>query len=140
MFELSSSYRIVAKKSPSSDIDIKSLDNFSTIEIPKDYIQLIKEATEIELFLCEQKYIRIWGAKGCIEMNLAYMIQKWIPSSLAIGDDGDGNAFIYAFGSCGFGLYLVAFNDLEIEEMKYISNSLSSLLKNDIGILSILNS
>lgn len=73
-------------------------------------------------------------------MNEAYNIQDSIPNSLAIGDDEGGNALIYANGINNFGLYLVAFNDLEIDEMKFISYSLVDLLHNAVGIEVILES
>ena len=61
-------------------------------------------------------------------MNEAYFIQKYIPNSLAIGDDEDGNTIIYAEGKNGFGVYAVAFNDLDINEMIFISKSLKEIL------------
>ena len=42
-------------------------------------IEIIKEKTELEIQVDDKKYIRIWGANGCIEMNDAYHIQKYIP-------------------------------------------------------------
>ena len=72
-------------------------------------------------------------------MNEAYHIQKYIPQSLAIGDDEGGNALIYATGQEGFGVYVVAFNDLDIDEMKYVSDSLISLLVNGMGVETLIN-
>ena len=67
-------------------------------------------------------------------MNDAYEIQQYIPKSLAIGDDGHGNTLIYATGERGFGLYVIAFNDLDIDELQYVAGSLSDLLINNVGI------
>lgn len=131
---LSCKFRIDASEDASYEKEINDLINFSQIDIPKDFLELIKEKTEIEFNVNGIRYIRIWGAGGCIEMNKAYAIQKWIPDSLAIGDDEGGNALLYAVGKNGFGLYIVAFNNLDIEELKYVSGSLSDLFIKEVGI------
>lgn len=131
---LSSSYRIDAYKPASPEKDINDLLNFSQIEIPEDYLDIIREKTEVEINVGQEKYIRIWGADGCIEMNEAYEIQENIPLSLAIADDEGGNALLYLDGNNGFGLYLIAFNDLDTDELQFVSYSLSDLLLKEIGI------
>lgn len=67
-------------------------------------------------------------------MNEAYNIQENIPNSLAIADDEGGNALIYATGEKGFGLYVIAFNDLDVDELQYVASSLGDLLIKNIGI------
>ncbi len=132
--KLSSNYKVDASKPASNEQEIDNLIEFSNIEIPKDFLELIRDLTEIEINVDGKKYIRIWGASGCIEMNDAYNIQENIPSSLAIADDEGGNALIYTTGKKGFGLYVIAFNDLDVDELQYVANSLSDLLLNNIGI------
>lgn len=68
------------------------------------------------------------------EMNEAYEIQENIPSSLAIADDEGGNALLYLDGYNGFGLYLIGFNDLDSDELQFVSYSLSDFLLKEIGI------
>ena len=132
--KLSNKYKIDASKPASNDEEIKKLIEFSDINIPEDFLEVIRELTEIEINVDGEKYIRIWGAEGCIDMNDAYRIQDNIPNSLAIADDEGGNALIYTTGDQGFGLYVIAFNDLDIDELQYVSDSLSELLKYNIGI------
>ena len=88
----SSVYRIDASKSPSNEEEIQALQDFSTITIPTEYIEMIQLASDIEVNVSDQMYIRIWGASGCIEMNEVYEVQKYLPNSLAIGDDEGGGA------------------------------------------------
>lgn len=137
--KLTNSYKLVANKKASSDTDIELLKDFSKIQVPEDYVCLIEQMSEIELTVCKNRYIRIWGAIGCIEMNSAYKIQYWIPDSLAIGDDGNCNILIYANGNKGFGLYVVSLDDMETDEMVFISNTLSDLLIYNIGLKTIQN-
>lgn len=127
-------FKIEAYEMKSVERDINDLLQYSNIAIPNEYIEIIREKTEIEILVDEKKYIRIWGAAGCIEMNSAYYIQKYIPNSLAIGDDECCNALLYAYGAEGFGVYIVALNDLEIDEMIYISNSLKDFFVDGVGI------
>lgn len=137
---MNKSFKIDANEFASTKDEIQTLIKFSKIKVPIEFIEIISEQTEIEISINNEKYIRIWGAKNCIEINEAYNIQKYIPNSLAIGDDEGGNALIYIKQKKDCGLYLVAFNDLEIEEVKFISNSLYDLLHDGIGINVILES
>lgn len=137
--KISSKYNVYGKDIASSEESIEKIRRFSTILIPGDYIKLLKEATDIQISIEDFKDIMIWGVDRCIEMNNAYEIQQYIPKSLAIGDDGYGNALIYATGERGFGLYVIALNDLEIDELQYVASSLSDLLINNVGIDVILS-
>ena len=132
--ELNKAFRIDASCNASEEKEIDQLVKFAEIKIPNEYLEIIRERTEIEINIYNEKYLRIWGANGCMEMNEAYYIQKYIPFSLAIGDDEDGNAILYVNGKNGFGVYAVAFNDLEEEEMRFISKSLRDLLVYEKGI------
>ncbi len=126
-------YRIDAKKSHSNEEEIKALQDFSTIDVPTEYIEIIQLASDIEINVNDQIYIRIWRASGCIEMNETYEVQKYLPNSLAIGDDEGGDALIYLQGKDGFGIYYNRFTDLDIEEPVKIAPSLTELLVNNVG-------
>lgn len=132
--ELNKAFRIDASCNASEEKEIEQLIKYAKIKIPDDYLEVIRDRTEIEINIHDEKYLRIWGANGCMEMNEAYYIQKYIPNSLAIGDDEDGNAILYANGKNGFGVYAVAFNDLDEEEMRFIAKSLRELLVYEKGI------
>lgn len=121
-------FRIDTYAQASSKDDIDKLIKSAEITIPNEYLNIIRHKTELEICINNQQYIRIWGATGCMELNDAYCIQKYIPESLAIGDDESGNAIMYAYGKNGFGIYMVAFNDLDKDELVYISSSLERLL------------
>lgn len=127
-------FRVDASNNASNEMEIAQLIDFSPINVPLEYLELIREKTEIEININDKMYIRLWGASGCIELNEAYLIQKYIPSSLAIGDNEGGDAILYAEGKNGFGIYTVAFNDLDIDEMIYISKSLVELLVYSKGV------
>lgn len=127
-------FEIATSDAKSSDIEIDELIQYSKIDIPHEFLEIIEEKTELEILVNNKKYIRIWGANGCIEMNDAYHIQKYIPDSLAIGDDECSNAVLYANGNNGFGLYTVSFSDLGVDEMVYIADSLEAFFVNEEGI------
>ena len=136
--EFAKEFRIDVSCNASEEDEIGALINFAPIKIPTEYLELIREKTELEISIRNKKYIRIWGADGCIEMNEAYYIQKYIPNSLAIGDDEAGNAIIYADGKNGFGVYVVAFNDLDANEMIFIAKSLREIFVFAKGIEELL--
>lgn len=132
--ELSGLFKVVTSNIKSSDVEIDELIQFSKIDVPEEFIQIIKEKTELEIQVDDKKYIRIWGANGCIEMNAAYSVQKYIPNSLAIGDDKCCNVILYASGHEGFGLYMVSLSDLDVDEMVFIANSLEDFFVKGKGL------
>ena len=132
--KISDVFEIAASEAQSNDAEIKELIQHSKIDIPGEFLDIIKEKTEIEISVNKEKYVRLWGAKGCIEMNDAYHIQQYIPESLAIGDDECSNALLYARGNRGFGVYIVSFGNLGIDEMVYIADSLEEFFVNKEGV------
>ncbi len=134
--EINKKYKVFEFGEISSVNSIMKLKDFSPIQIPEEYFEIITERKEIEINIRDIEYIgiSIWSARRCIEMNNGYYIQKYIPNSIAIGDDGKGNTLLYANGKQGFGLYIVGFGNLDVEEMKYISKSLKDLLLKGIGV------
>lgn len=72
--KMSKSFIMATSDVKSNDIEINELLQFSKIDVPNEYIKIIKEKTEIEILVDNEKYIRIWGANGCVEMNTAYFI------------------------------------------------------------------
>jgi len=134
MENLNKNMKIECFEDASSEQEIKEMIEKSKITIPKDYIEIIQNKSEIEIRVSGKKIIRIWGAVGCIEMNEAYNIQKYLPNTWAIGDDEGGNAIIYSNGKHGFGIYAVSFNDLEEDEKTFIAPSLYDFFVNGIGV------
>ncbi|MEH7469533.1 SMI1/KNR4 family protein, partial [Priestia megaterium] len=112
---------------------------FSTIDVPTEFIEIIQLASDIEINVSDQMYIRIWGASGCIEMNKAYEVQKYLPNSIGIADDEGGGALIYLQDKDGFGVYYTRFADLDIEEAVKIAPSLTELLVNNVGVNTLLD-
>lgn len=132
--KMSNEFFVASSDEKSCDSEIEELLHFSKIEVPYEFIQIIKEKTELEIEVNKEKYIRIWGAKGCMELNEAYSIQKYIPESLAIGDDECSNVILYANGNKGFGVYIVSLGDLDVEEMVYLAESLESFFVMGNGV------
>ncbi|EOU8735676.1 TPA: SMI1/KNR4 family protein [Escherichia coli] len=133
-FDIHEKFRLDVYKSASSKNDMEQMKNhFKDITIPDEYSAFVSQMTEAEILVMNELYIRIWGAEGCIEMNDAYHIQKYIPNSLAIGDNEGGKVILYASGKGGFGLYQVGFGDLDINDAEFISSSLTELLIYGIG-------
>ncbi len=118
----------------SSELIIEEMLTKTPIKLPDEFIEIIREKSEIEISINGDKILRIWGASGCIEMNDAYNIQKYLPFSWAIGDDEGGYAIVYAKGEEGIGVYAVSFSDLDDNEKIFISPSLSDFLTKGIGV------
>ncbi|WP_330986288.1 MULTISPECIES: SMI1/KNR4 family protein [Enterobacterales] len=134
-FDINDKLRLDVYKPASSKDDIEKMKNhFKGITIPQEYSIFVSQMTEAEFFVVDESYIRIWGAEGCMEMNDSHHVQKYIPNSLAIGDDEGGKVILYAFGNNGYGLYQVGFGDLDINDAEFISPSLTDLLIHGVGV------
>ena len=77
--EINKRYKIFINGEASSIESIKKLKNFSPIQIPEEYFEIITERKEIEINIRDIEYIgiSIWNAICCIEMNTEYYIQKY---------------------------------------------------------------
>ncbi|BBB66586.1 hypothetical protein UNDYM_2333 [Undibacterium sp. YM2] len=127
-------FRIDSHKGAASQEDIRLLENFSGIQVPEDYLDLVQVMTEVEILVNSKNYVRIWGPLRCIEMNEAYQIQKYISNSLAIGDDEGGKALIPITGKQGYGLYITGFGDLDADSAEFIAPTLHSFFVDGVGV------
>ncbi|MEO4046195.1 hypothetical protein AAFN46_03775 [Pseudomonas sp. CAU 1711] len=134
---INAAFKIEAYKPQASTMEIESLLSSAGVTIPDIYLRIVREMTDVEILVNQQKYVRIWGPARVLEMNEAYEVQKNIPTSLAIGDDEGGSALILMAGDHGFGLYKVGFGDLDVDDASYIAPSLEEFLINAIGIEAI---
>jgi hypothetical protein len=121
------SLKIASFEPPSTPNEIRSLREFSPIQVPDEYINLISQATDLE-FASFNCCFRIWGASGCIEMNQAYELQHHIPTCLAIGDNETGSILAYVNKNNSLNLYLISLSNLDIDDILLISANLSELI------------
>lgn len=97
--------------------------------LPDDVAQLMSHATELEIDYCG-RYLRIYGPSGCIEMDEAYKISQRIQGSVVLGDNGGGEAILFV---ASYGLCRVGYGAIDIDELTYISDSLTDLLVNAVA-------
>jgi hypothetical protein len=126
--ELNHRFLIAASAPASTEADIARLLAVSTIKVPEDYLDIVRERSDVEIAIAANAFVRIWGAARAIDLNGAHFIQQYIPNSLAIGDDEGGQALILATGLNGYGLYLVGFGDLDMSDASFIARTLKDFL------------
>ena len=102
--------------------------------VPTDYLELVSDATEIEMGWQGGQYLRVWNPAGCVEMDEGYGFSERIEGAIPLGDNGGGGALVYMEGERGWGLYLVDYGNIGRSEAKWIAVSLSSLLIEGEGI------
>jgi hypothetical protein len=102
--------------------------------VPDEFLEMVREATEIEIQHDNGTYLHFWGPSACIELDEAYEISKRIKGAFPIGDDGGGRVIFYMDGKHGFGIYLVGFGDLDADDAIWVAASLSDLLTGAKGI------
>lgn len=136
MIKLNSSLQLLASGPPASQYDISLMKKYFP-NIPQEYLDLLHQATEIELQTHDGKYFRIWEPIGCIDMEAGHGFGKHIVGAIPVGDDGGGSTFIYFRGEGRDGLYLVSNSNIDINDAIFISPSLNNLLFDGEGIENI---
>lgn len=61
--KMSKSFYLATSGIKSNDNEVDELIRYSKIEVPSEFLAIIKEKTEIEILVDNEKYIRIWGGK-----------------------------------------------------------------------------
>lgn len=131
---LAKELKIETAGTASPESEIQEMLAKSPIRVPDEYIEILREKSEIEISINGDDMFRLWNAAGCIELNDAYNIQKYLPHSWAIGDDEGGYAIVYAEEKGVVGVYAVSFGDLDNNEKIYIAPSLFDFLVKGQGI------
>lgn len=131
--ELNPRFRVVSKQRPASASEISELQG-QFADVPAEYLELIREATEIELEWDDALHLRVWSPAGCIEMDEAYDISKRISGAIPVGDDGGGRVLMYMSGQVGPGLYTSGYGDLTRDDAKWIAGGLRELLTSGVGV------
>lgn len=102
--------------------------------VPEQFIELVREATELEIQHDNGTYLRIWGPADCISMDEGYGISERIRGAVPVGDDGGGRVLFFMQGKGGAGLYVVGFGDLDADDAKWVAPNLNELLINAVGV------
>lgn len=131
--DIARSFEVLAKGPSAKNAEIESLKRYFG-SVPAEYLEIVAEATEVELQHDQGQYIRIWGPMGCVEMDEGYGIRNRIPDAFPIGDDGGGQVLFYANGNKGFGLYHVGYGNLDRDDAIWIASSLRECLANGTGV------
>lgn len=117
--------------------DISHLYKFSKekgINIPQEYLNIVKKHSNVVIEFGEFEFVRIWGAERCVELNKAYGVQEELPESVAIADDGGDYCLIYMEGDNGYGLYYVGFGELDVVGATYVARNLRDFLVEGEGL------
>lgn len=133
MAAINSTFTILANEPPADKTSVSALiDAYK--EVPDEYLNLVAELTELELEHENGTYLRIWSPDGCLDQDEGYEVSKRIPGAIPIGDDGGGRILVYMNGAHGDGLYCVGYGDIARDDATFVSNNLTELLKDGIGI------
>ena len=128
-----SRFRVDVKGPGASDEDIRTLRLEAARTVPDEYVEFVREATDVEILVDGSGYIRIWPPAFCVEMTDAHDLHQYVPGSLPIGDDEGGSILLYLSGPNGEGLYLLGLGDLDPEEAWFVAPSLTDFLVGGVG-------
>lgn len=124
-------FEVQARGRPVDPAEMAELERLAGRPVPREYLELMSEATEVEFLVDGERYLRICGPSFGIEECVRF--QRSISSALPIGDDGGGLALVYMDGLRGPGIYLVDFAVRDVAEATYVAKSLTELLVDGVG-------
>lgn len=130
-------FALRASRPPASDEDIERLRAFAGAlgaELPADFVDLIREATEVEIAVEGRDSLRFWSPTRMLELNEAYEMPRLVPGAIAVGDIGEDVLVLMAAARAP-GVYRLVFADPD--ELEYLARSLADLVavKTDLGSL-----
>ncbi len=125
--------KILAASPPASEADIQ-LARARYGELPADYVELVRYATQLEMLFDDEQYLRVWGPLGTIDQDDGYSISKRIRGAIPFGDDGGGRFLFFGVGDRGQGVYLCGYGSIAQEDAIWIATSLSELLTDPASI------
>lgn len=130
---LHSSFQILAQRPPATRDEINALVAYFKA-VPREFIELARQATILELGYQRKQYIRFAGPSDSIETCNAHDFHRWMPGAIPIGDDGCDKVLFYARGHHGYGLYHVGFGNLDLNDAVWIAPTLEAFLTKATGI------
>lgn len=131
--KLHKDFKILAAKDGAKPEDIEVLkERFPNV--PAEYVELVLEATDVEMNWNQEQYIRIYGPRTCLEMDEGYEFSQYIEEAIVIGDNGGGGALVYMDGKKGWGLYRLGYGAIDRDIAIWIASSLSAFLLEGQGI------
>ncbi len=130
-------FDLQAKEPPATESQIDDLVAFAGSvgwTLPSDYLDLLRDASEVEIVVEQRGCVRFWAPDGVLEMNDSHELQKYIPQAIAVADDEGGMAFVFMTGREGRGIYRLSFSDPDPDEAVFVADSVEALLVRGVGI------
>ena len=94
----------------------------------EEYLELMREATDIEFSTQSGNYARITTPTCCISDYAVYDLANKVEDAVPIGDDGSGGCIYYGTGTAGRGIYLMDYGNLCQEDSVFLAGSLREFL------------
>ncbi len=106
-----------SRELPASDEAIKVLVNQSPIELPNEYLSLLKFSNGGEGDLgIEPGWFQLWPVEEVLKLNEAYEVSEWYPGFFGFGSNGGQEmlAFDTRLGT-PFTIYMIPFMSINID-------------------------
>lgn len=95
--------------------------------IPNEYYELFNDSGCLVIEFINNRELIIWDIDEIRDNNEGYMIEHFMPNSIALGSTGSGECFVYV-KSKGFGF--VSFGDLDENEVYFLKDGIEKELNN----------
>jgi hypothetical protein len=113
--------------SSSGIVALEGLFEAAGFPMPDDYRSLLREATDIELAVDGDHFLRVWGPEQALDRNAGHLIQRYF-RGVAFADDEGTRVYVLTDGASGPGVYRTWFGDLDPTEALFIARGVEALL------------
>jgi SMI1-KNR4 cell-wall len=76
-----------------SDTEIAMSERQLAVQLPRDYVEFLKQSNGGEGFVGRSACLILWNAENLAEMQRAYEVDTYAPGLLIFGSDGGGEAY-----------------------------------------------
>ncbi|WP_312075217.1 SMI1/KNR4 family protein [Chryseobacterium sp.] len=117
------------KRTDKIDFDFKIIEEQIEFLLPLDYKNYAIQYCENEN-LIGQEYVRLWSIENLLEWNLDFQIFEFLPKTIAIGDNGNGEFIGIEFiEDYRYEIILSTYIDLDPEYNIQIGHSFTDFLE-----------
>ncbi|WP_175620651.1 SMI1/KNR4 family protein [Chryseobacterium schmidteae] len=117
------------KRTNKIDFDFKIIEEQIGFPLPQDYKNYLIQYCENEN-LIGQEYVRLWSVENLLEWNLDFQIFEFLPKTIAIGDNGNGEFIGIEFTQdYKYEIILSTFTDLDPEYNIQIGKSFTDFIE-----------
>lgn len=112
-----------------SGLEIASLQKWAGVQLPSDYLDLLKRTNGAEGFINRSTYLCIWSVSQVQELNDAYSVKEFAPGLMLIGTNGGDAGYALDLRRSSCSLMEVPLVGMSVDEAKEVGTDFEDFLR-----------